>query len=63
MYGDSDLSNLDEKIQPTWAGAVHINKIVMIGVPNEGSADAFATLIEGYSITEGLRRRIPLLIS
>jgi len=30
-------------------------------VPNEGSADAFATLIEGYSITEGLRRRVPLL--
>ena len=60
MYGDADLSNSDE-IQPTWAGAIHINKIVMIGVPNEGSADAFATLIEGYSITEGLRRRIPLL--
>jgi len=36
MYGDADLSNTDEKIQPTWAGAVHINKIVMIGVPNEG---------------------------
>jgi pimeloyl-ACP methyl ester carboxylesterase len=61
MYGDSDLPNSDEKVQPTWAGAIHINKIVMIGVPNEGSADAFATLIEGYSITEGLRRRIPLL--
>jgi hypothetical protein len=33
----------------------------MIGVPNEGSADAFATLVDGYSITEGLRRRVPLL--
>ena len=61
MYGDADLSGSDEPVQPTWAGAVHINKIVMIGVPNEGSADAFATLMEGYSITEGLRRRIPLL--
>jgi len=61
MYGDADLSTLEAPVQPTWAGAVHINKIVMIGVPNEGSADAFATLIEGYSITEGLRRRIPLL--
>ncbi|HEX7296787.1 MAG TPA: hypothetical protein VF251_13595, partial [Pyrinomonadaceae bacterium] len=61
MYGDADLSNSDEPNLPTWAGAVHINKIVMIGVPNEGSADAFATLMEGYSITEGLRRRIPLL--
>jgi hypothetical protein len=42
-------------------GAAHISKIVMIGTPNEGSSDAFATLVEGYSITEGLRRRVPLL--
>src|SRR5688500_17975124 len=61
MYGDVDLPPGDSPIQPTWTGAVHISKIVMIGVPNEGSADAFATLVEGYSITEGLRRRVPLL--
>jgi pimeloyl-ACP methyl ester carboxylesterase len=61
MYGDADLPAGDGPIQPTWLGAAHISKIVMIGVPNEGSADAFATLIEGYSITEGLRRRVPLL--
>ena len=61
MYGDADLPQGDGAIQPTWLGAAHITKIVMIGVPNEGSADAFATLIEGYSITEGLRRRVPLL--
>lgn len=61
MYGNSDVLAGDAPIQPNWAGARHIQKIVMIGVPNEGSADAFATLIEGYSITEGLRRRVPLL--
>ena len=61
MYGDADLVEGDQQIRPTWAGAAHISKIVMIGVPNEGSADAFATLIDGYSITEGLRRRVPLL--
>lgn len=61
MYGDADLPAGDGPIQPTWRGAAHISKIVMIGTPNEGSADAFATLIEGYSITEGLRRRVPLL--
>jgi pimeloyl-ACP methyl ester carboxylesterase len=61
MYGDADLPAGNGPIQPTWSGAAHISKIVMIGVPNEGSTDAFATLIEGYSITEGLRRRIPLL--
>lgn len=61
MYGDNDLPGDPNQIKPTWAGAADINKIVMLGVPNEGSADAFTTLIEGYSITEGLRTRIPLL--
>jgi pimeloyl-ACP methyl ester carboxylesterase len=61
MYGDADLPEGEGPIQPTWAGAAHIGKIVMIGVPNEGSTDAFASLLEGYSVTEGLRRRVPLL--
>jgi pimeloyl-ACP methyl ester carboxylesterase len=61
MYGNQDLPEGETEIHPNWAGARHINKIVMIGVPNEGSADAFSTLVEGYSITEGLRRRVPLL--
>jgi len=61
MYGNADLPSGDGEIVPNWAGAAHISKIVMIGVPNEGSADAFATIMDGYSITEGLRRRVPLL--
>jgi len=61
MYGNQDLPDDDSEIKPNWAGAQDISKIVMIGVPNEGSADAFATLVYGYSITEGLRRRVPLL--
>jgi pimeloyl-ACP methyl ester carboxylesterase len=61
MYGDADLPADSVEPQPSWAGAADINKIIMLGVPNEGSADAFSTLIDGYSITEGLRRRIPLL--
>lgn len=61
MYGDMDLPNDGSQPKPNWAGAADINKIIMLGVPNEGSADAFTTLIEGYSITEGLRQRIPLL--
>lgn len=61
MYGDADLPPGDGPIQPAWPGAAHISKIVMIGTPNEGSADAFATLVDGYSVTEGLRRRVPLL--
>lgn len=61
MYGNNDLPADGVAIQPDWSGAAHISKIIMLGVPNEGSADAFATLLYGYSITEGLRRRVPLL--
>jgi hypothetical protein len=61
MYGEADLPREGETPVPTWAGATHINKIIMFGTPNEGSANAFATMLEGYSITEGLRRRIPIL--
>ena len=61
MYGDADLLPEGRQPKPSWSGAAHINRIVMFGTPNEGSADAFSTLIEGYSVTEGLRRRIPLL--
>lgn len=60
MYGDADLPEGDAPPQPTWAGARHINKIFMFGTPNEGTMEAFATLLEGYSINEGLRRRVRL---
>jgi pimeloyl-ACP methyl ester carboxylesterase len=60
-YGASDLPPDGTEPRPTWAGAAHIAKIFMIGTPNEGSAEAFVTLLEGYSITEGLRRRVRLL--
>jgi pimeloyl-ACP methyl ester carboxylesterase len=60
-YGDADLPPDGALPVPNWNGAAHINKIIMFGTPNEGSFDAFATIVEGYSVTEGLRRRIPLL--
>jgi pimeloyl-ACP methyl ester carboxylesterase len=60
MYGDADLPKEGVQPKPSWAGAAHIGKIVMFGTPNEGSADAFATLVEGYSVREGLRNRLPL---
>jgi pimeloyl-ACP methyl ester carboxylesterase len=60
-YGDADLPLDGTPPVPNWNGAAHINKIIMFGTPNEGSFDAFATIVEGYSVTEGLRRRIPLL--
>jgi pimeloyl-ACP methyl ester carboxylesterase len=60
-YGAADLSPEGTEPRPTWAGATHIAKIFMIGTPNEGTAEAMVTLLEGYSVTEGLRRRVRLL--
>lgn len=54
-YGDADLPTADAAPVVTWAGARDINKIFMFGTPNEGSMDALATLLEGYSVSEGLR--------
>jgi pimeloyl-ACP methyl ester carboxylesterase len=63
MYGDADLPADGSPPVPTWAGAKHIRRIVMLGVPNEGSMDAFATILRGYSLTEGLRPRLRLFSS
>ncbi len=59
-YGDADLPSGDESPVVTWAGARHFNKIFMFGTPNEGSMDALATLLKGYSVNEGLRPRLRL---
>jgi hypothetical protein len=61
MYGVQDLPPAGVEPRPNWEGASFVSKIFMVGVPNEGSAEAFATLLEGYSVTEGLRRRVRLL--
>jgi len=61
MYGDADLPAVASAPQPTWAGAGVINNIFMFGTPNEGSAEAFVTLLDGFSVTDGLRRRVHLL--
>src|ERR1700755_2170120 len=61
MYGDRDLAPEGAAPQPTWAGASFVDKIFMFGTPNAGSMEAFSVLLEGYSVTEGLRRRVRLL--
>ncbi|MFL6336056.1 MAG: lipase/acyltransferase domain-containing protein [Pyrinomonadaceae bacterium] len=61
MYGDQDLPPVGNPPRPDWGGASFVNKIFMFGTPNAGSAEAFAALLEGYSVTEGLRPRVPLL--
>jgi pimeloyl-ACP methyl ester carboxylesterase len=61
MYGAADLPADKAPPTVTWAGATHIEKIFMFGVPNEGSMEAFATILNGYSITEGANKHRHLL--
>lgn len=51
MYGDSDLSSGEPK--PNWAGARHLNKIFLLGTPNEGSVLALEALLNGVSYFGG----------
>ncbi len=59
MYGAADLPPEGRNPVPTWAGAKHINKLLMFGVPNEGSVDAFSAAINGASIVS--TRNLPFI--
>ena len=50
MYGDADLPAGTRRIAPTWAGASRINKIFLVGTPNEGSITSLDALINGFAI-------------
>jgi hypothetical protein len=59
MYGAADLAPEGKAPRPTWAGARHINKILMFGTPNEGSFGTFQALINGYSVISA--RNLPFI--
>ncbi len=59
MYGGRDVLS-DQTQEPDWAGARHLNRLVLIGTPNAGSFDAFRTLLQGYSVTEANHTRVAL---
>lgn len=49
-YGTADLP-ADGSLPPlTWAGARHVENLVMVGTPNAGSVDALINLIEGIKV-------------
>lgn len=59
MYGAADLPAEGRKPVPSWAGARHINKIMMFGTPNEGAFDAFSALLNGSSVVSA--RNLPFI--
>ena len=51
MYGNTDLPR--GKPRPTWAGARNLNRIFLLGTPNEGSVKALDTILNGFSFIGG----------
>jgi pimeloyl-ACP methyl ester carboxylesterase len=51
MYGGEDvLERAGAKV--TWAGAPSIDKLVLVGVPNEGTMESVRALVEGFPVAE-----------
>ena len=46
-YGDAELPADGTLPEPTWAGAADIERAVLVGTPNAGSADALVQLVNG----------------
>lgn len=51
MYGGRDVLE-QAGARVTWEGAAHIDKLVVVGAPNEGTADALRALVEGFPVAE-----------
>ncbi len=51
MYGKADLPA--GPTQPTWAGGRHLDKIFLLGTPNEGSVMSLNAMLNGFSYIGG----------
>jgi pimeloyl-ACP methyl ester carboxylesterase len=60
-YGDVDLPKSGQKPRLTWAGASRINKIFLLGTPNEGSVSALNSLINGLGLLSANRINLPFI--
>lgn len=60
MYGDADLPPANRSPRPTWAGARHFGKVVLLGTPSEGSVLALRSLVEGFTIG-GMNINLPFV--
>lgn len=47
MFGGADLPADGSTPAPTWEGAKHVERAILVGTPNGGSLDALHALVEG----------------
>ena len=60
MYGKADLPSGKSKAVPTWAGARHFDKVILLATPNEGTVSSLDAFIHGYSI-RGISLDLPFV--
>lgn len=58
MYGDADLPTGDPT--PTWAGARHFRRIIVMGTPNEGSPLSLRNILNGVALL-GVEINLPFV--
>ena len=49
-YGDADLPADGSTPTPTWAGAANVERVILVGTPSAGSADALVTLVDDTTL-------------
>jgi len=52
MYGGADVLTR-AGAQVTWAGAADIDKLILVGSPNEGTMQSLQALVEGFPVAKG----------
>ena len=61
-YGDNDLPEDGSIPEVTWAGAEHVDKVIIIGTPNAGAVGALENLFEGRDFGPFLPKYEPAVI-
>lgn len=57
MYGDQDLPYDPEKLpELDWRGAAIVDRLLVVGTPNDGYLDTFRELVEGLVLVPGAPR-------
>ena len=62
MFGDSAPPTDGSRPQVTWAGAKHVRRLIQVGTPNSGSAQALLQLDKGMSLSFFVPRFQPAVI-
>jgi len=60
MYGGRALA-ADGRMPVTWAGARHVDKLIVVGTPNGGAVEPFQHLREGFRLSP-LLSRVPAAV-